>query len=109
MLRPFLAMSRFQLLSRVTCVSILLFLSGINTSAQIEHISVDDQRLRRNPPVIATRHGHSVSRDRRKPEADLHTRSDEILGVLQGSAFSMITSSPIILSSFRQMDTGSLV
>src|SRR2546422_11305538 len=35
MLRPFLAMSRFQLLSRVTCVSILLFLSGINTSAQI--------------------------------------------------------------------------
>ena|SRR5438552_3495234 len=35
MLRPFLAMSRFQLLSRVTCVSILLFLSGINTSLQI--------------------------------------------------------------------------
>ncbi len=35
MLRAFPAMSRFQLLSRVTCVSILLFHSGINTSAQI--------------------------------------------------------------------------
>lgn len=35
MLRAFPAMSRFQLPSRVACVSILLFLSGINTSAQI--------------------------------------------------------------------------
>jgi hypothetical protein len=35
MLRAFPAISRFRLLSRITCVSILLFLSGISSSAQI--------------------------------------------------------------------------
>src|SRR6266699_5353520 len=36
MLRAFPAISRFRLLSRIICVSILLFLSGISTSAQIK-------------------------------------------------------------------------